>query len=98
MSQILEEIRARGPMTFARYMEVCLYDPVAGYYRSGRQKLGPGGDFYTSAQVNRGFARLLVRRWAAMWEELGRGAFTVLEPGAGRGEISQEAQAWAARA
>jgi SAM-dependent MidA family methyltransferase len=98
LDRILGEIRARGPMTFARYMELCLYDPDFGYYRTPRRKFGAGGDFYTSTQVHPAFARLLVRRWAAMREQLGHGAFTLLEAGAGSGDLAREAQAWAARA
>ena len=101
-AEVVAEVRAGGPITFARYMELCLYHPRYGYYRgsdnSGHEKFGAAGDFYTSAQVHPCFARLLVRRWVAMWESLGRGEFTLLEPGAGRGEIAREAQAWAARA
>ncbi len=85
-------------MTCARYMELCLYHPEHGYYRAARERFGAGGDFYTSAQVHPGFARLLVRRWVQMWQTLGGGPFTLLELGAGRGELAREAQAWAARA
>ena len=97
-ADVVAEVRASGPITFARYMELCLYHPHHGYYRSAREKFGAAGDFYTSAQVHPGFARLLVRRWVAMWESLGGGEFTLLEAGAGRGDIAREAQAWAARA
>ncbi len=88
--EILAEIRASGPMPFPRFMELCLYHPCHGYYRSPRQRLGAGGDYYTSAQVHPAFARLLVRRWVQMWEALGGGEFTLLEMGAGRGEIARE--------
>jgi len=98
LEQILAEIRARGPITFARYMHLCLYHPELGYYRAPRERFGAAGDFYTSAQVHPAFARLLVRRWAGMWQALGGGPFTLLEMGAGRGELARQAQDWAARA
>ena len=53
-AKIAAEIRAAGPMTFARFMELALYDPEAGYYaRSGEPDgatTGPGrrGDFLTA--------------------------------------------------
>ncbi len=97
MDKIVAEIRAAGPMTFARYMELCLYDPAGGYYRGERERFGAAGDFYTSAQVHPAFARLLVSRWREMWIELGGGPFTLLEAGAGRGELAREAQVWAER-
>lgn len=77
-------------------MESCLYHPEHGYYRRARERFGVRGDFYTSAQVHPAFARLLVRRWTQMWQEMGGGEFTVLELGAGRGDIAREAHAWAA--
>src|SRR5688572_4961813 len=84
-------------VTFARFMETALYDPEHGYYRSGREKFGARGDYYTSVQVHPAFARLLVRRFVQMWEQMGGGEFTVLELGAGPGEFAREAQQWAAR-
>ncbi|CAM4040965.1 SAM-dependent methyltransferase [Cohnella lubricantis] len=39
-------------LTFRDYMEICLYDPAHGYYRSGSAaRVGREGDFYTSAYV-----------------------------------------------
>jgi SAM-dependent MidA family methyltransferase len=98
LAEILAEIRTSGPLTLARYMELCLYHPEFGYYRSGRAKLGPSGDFYTSAHVHPAFARLLVKRWSEMWEEQGGGPFTLVEGGAGGGELARAAEDWAARA
>ena len=34
---IREEIGARGPMTFARYIELALYHPALGYYAGGAE-------------------------------------------------------------
>lgn len=90
---ILAEIRVGGPMTFARYMELCLYHPRLGYYTSGKNRFGKSGDYYTSAQVGPLFARLLARRFEQMRRELGAGEFTVLEMGPGRGDFGRELQA-----
>ncbi|HEY4227839.1 MAG TPA: hypothetical protein VGM49_05835, partial [Candidatus Limnocylindrales bacterium] len=35
VARVADEIRAGGPMTFARFMELALYDPASGYYASG---------------------------------------------------------------
>ena len=35
---IRDEIRRDGPMTFARFMEIALYDPARGYYRSAEAR------------------------------------------------------------
>ena len=40
-ARIRAEIEATGPMTFARFMELALYDPDGGYYRSDESRPGP---------------------------------------------------------
>ena len=37
---IRNEIAARGPIPFSRYMELCLYAPGLGYYSAGKTKFG----------------------------------------------------------
>jgi SAM-dependent MidA family methyltransferase len=91
-----EEIRARGPILFARFMELCLYHPEFGYYNSGRAKLGASGDFYTSAHVAPVFARILARHFERVWERLGRPArFDLVELGPGDGSLARELLSWA---
>ena len=34
MERIRDEVRRSGPMPFARFMDLVLYDPDGGYYRS----------------------------------------------------------------
>lgn len=88
MAQILlEEIRQKGPMSFRRYMELCLYHPEFGYYTGGKNRFGREGDYYTSAQLGTLFARLMAKRFEEMKRELG--AFTVLEIGPGRGDFGR---------
>jgi SAM-dependent MidA family methyltransferase len=40
-----------GMMTFARFMQLALYDPQLGYYRQPRRRVGrgPGTDFFTAS-------------------------------------------------
>ncbi len=45
------EIRARGPVTFARFMELALYAPGVGYYEREGGQIGRSGDYYTSVSV-----------------------------------------------
>ena len=42
LGRIRAEIEQTGPMTFARFMELALYDPDGGYYRSAEARPGPG--------------------------------------------------------
>ena len=50
-----------GRLSFARFMELALYHPEAGYYRAGRERVGraPGTDFVTSATVGPLFGELV---------------------------------------
>ena len=68
---IADEIAARGPMPFSRYMELCLYEPELGYYEREQEIFGKAGDFYTSSDVHAVFGRLLARQFEEMWRALG---------------------------
>ena len=50
-AEIVAEIAGRGPIPFARFMEMCLYHPTLGYYTRG---LGGGGgrDYLTSSGLH----------------------------------------------
>ena len=41
VARIRAEIADRGPMTFARFMELALYEPGHGYYRRPAAATGP---------------------------------------------------------
>lgn len=70
-------------------MEAALYAPEGGYYTSGRQTWGPGGDYITSLDVSPVFARTLGRQLVECWELLGSpSSFELIEAGAGRGWLS----------
>ena len=49
---IRAEIGAAGPMTFARFMQLALYEPESGYYTRADTAAGPGrgGDFLTAPE------------------------------------------------
>ena len=79
-------IRDRGRIPFAEFMDLVLYHSQLGYYNSSREKIGPGGDFYTSPNVHPIFGHLIARQLRQMWEILGRPSpFNVVEMGAGKG-------------
>ena len=83
------EITASGPIPFRRFMEVALYHPRHGYYRSGRDPFGKGGDFFTAAQLQPVFGILVASWLESLRAELGwPGEFTVVELGAGRSEMA----------
>jgi SAM-dependent MidA family methyltransferase len=73
-------------------MEEALYHPEFGYYSSSHNPLGREGDFYTSADLDPVFGKLLARRFTAMSEELNVPAdsFAIVELGAGRGLLARD--------
>jgi SAM-dependent MidA family methyltransferase len=95
---IVERIRHDGPITFAEYMRMALYESGYGYYVTGPARMGWEGDYYTSTDVSPLFAHCMGRQLLQMWEQLGQPArFTVLEQGAGRGDLGRAICSWAAQ-
>jgi SAM-dependent MidA family methyltransferase len=96
--RIAEEIRRNGPISFSRYMELCLYEPELGYYSRAREKFGKAGDFYTSSDVHAVFGRLLARQFEEMWRALDSPArLDVIELGPGRGLFARDGLDWCVR-
>ena len=86
---ITARIAEQGPITFADFMEVCLYEPNLGYYTSPGRKVGAEGDFYTSITVHAAFGRVIAREIAQMWRSMGAPAgFSLVECGAGHGRLA----------
>lgn len=88
--EILAEITAGGPISFARYMELCLYHPLYGYYTRG---LGGGGgrDYITSSGVHRAYGALVARQVEEMWRRIRRpDPFLFVEFGPGEGRFAQD--------
>src|SRR3989304_72031 len=85
---LIERIARAGPLTFAAFMEACLYHPEHGYYTRRVPAPGPR-DSVTSPEGGPLFARLLAWQRGEMWELLGRpGRFDLVECGAGRGALA----------
>jgi SAM-dependent MidA family methyltransferase len=97
---LLSEIRSRGPITAAEFMELALYHPSLGYYSRAEQRSGRAGDFYTSVDVGPLFGEMIAAQLAEMWEVLrsrGAEAFDVVEAGAGNGRLARDVMDAAAR-
>ena len=87
--RIRDEIRRDGPMPFARFMDLALYDPDGGYYRSADARPGRGGDFLTAPELHPIFGEMVARAVSEVWDALGRpDAFLVREYGAGDGALA----------
>lgn len=86
---IASRIQAKGPMPFSEFMAEALYQPGMGYYASPNTEIGRAGDFYTSPHLSPVFGALLARQMDEMWHIMGKpSAFTIVEPGGGRGYLS----------
>ena len=87
---LVERIRQEGPLTFAAFMEACLYHPEHGYYTRSAPE-GGAGDYFTSPDTGSLFGRLLARQLRQMWEALGQPrTFTLMECGAGAGRLTSQ--------
>src|SRR5207248_2295774 len=86
-----DEIGRTGPISFHRFMEAALYHPRYGYYRRrDPDPFGKQGDFFTAEQMQPVFGILIAARIRSLCREMGEPSdFTVVELGAGRGELEQ---------
>lgn len=82
-----QQIASSGPITFARYMDLCLYHPRYGYYMQPRILRGRDGDYFTSPTVGPLYGRTLARQIAEMAQFL-HGEFHIVEVGSGEGHLA----------
>jgi len=91
IEHIRAEIKARGRVPFARFMQQALYHPEHGYYSSGRCAIGRRGDYFTNVSVGPLFGQLLAAQFAEIWERLGKiDKFVLVEQGAHHGEFARD--------
>ena len=89
VGRIHAEIARDGPITFARFMDLALYDPAGGYYRAEAARPGRDGDFLTAPEAHPIFGAALARAVADAWDRLGRpNPFVLREYGAGTGTLA----------
>lgn len=85
--EIVLRIRSGGPITFAEFMDLALYDPGGGYYERTETPIGRSGDFTTAPEATPAFAQTLAVQVAACLAEVGDGPLDLVEVGAGRGTL-----------
>lgn len=92
-SRIAAEIaRHGGWLSFARYMEMALYEPGLGYYSNPGQVFGAAGDFVTAPELTPLFGATLARQvspWLKDPALAGHGQ-VVLEVGGGSGMLAAQ--------
>ncbi|MEO5500396.1 MAG: SAM-dependent methyltransferase [Ginsengibacter sp.] len=84
---IIDRIRAEGPISFHDYMEMALYYPGLGYYTKGSDQFGKSGDYYTSPVLSGIYGNMLGKQIEEMWQLLQKKDFTIVEYGAGAGNL-----------
>lgn len=92
-SLIVNTIANESPqrITFAKYMDLVLYEPAQGYYATGAVNIGSDGDFFTSPHLASDFGELIAEQFAEMWDILGHpNCFTLVEMGAGQGLLAAD--------
>ncbi len=90
-STLAQKILREGPQPFAWFMEQALYNRCFGYYRSGRQRIGRSGDFYTNVSVGTVYGQMLALEIVGMWKALGSPApFFIVEQGAENGQLAAD--------
>jgi len=86
--QLVAHINSRldnGLLSFADYMQLCLYAPGMGYYMAGAQKFGASGDFITAPEVSDLFGLCLAEQCREVLNLIGG---SILELGAGSGKLA----------
>ena len=102
IQKIISEITRVGPITFARFMELALYDNEHGYYMTkpsdvqvesdvGRERIGWSGDFYTAPDVHPLIAKAIFNQVREVDDLLHHPAqLTVVEMGGGKGLLARD--------
>jgi len=75
-----------GWINFYQFMNMALYTPNLGYYASGRQKFGQGGDFITAPEMTPLFGQTIANQLAEILLYLPNAH--ILELGAGTGKLA----------
>ncbi len=97
VEKIVDEIMRKGPIDFAKFMEMVLYDPAHGYYES-YGPIGWKGDFYTSEDLHSVYGEMLGEQLIEASELIvGNGPVTIVEMGPGRGVLCRDILAFLER-
>ena len=86
--EIRDLIQKHGRITFAQFMQACLYSPHGGFYSARGTRIST--HFGTSPTSHPVFGALIARQLEQMWHLLGDPpVFQVLEVGSGDGALAQ---------
>ena len=86
--EIRDLIQKNRRISFAQFMQACLYSPSGGFYSSRGDRIGT--HFGTSPTSHPVFGALIARQLEQMWHLLGEPpVFHVIEAGCGDGALAQ---------
>jgi SAM-dependent MidA family methyltransferase len=88
---IKNEIARSGVVSFARFMELALYNRDHGYYR--KSHIGKAGDYFTSISVGPIFGQMLAHFLAKQLSPL-PGPIQIVEAGANDGSLAADILTW----
>lgn len=77
-----------GSISFAQYMQICLYASEVGYYESGEPIFGAAGDFTTSPETSNYFAKAFANHIQQLANIIG--SYSIIEVGAGSGKLASD--------
>ena len=87
---IADKIAEKGPISFAEYMETCLFDKDFGYYNKGKI-FGREGDFITSPEISQLFGESIAVWCTLVYNAMGRpDRWHIVEVGPGRGTLAAD--------
>ncbi len=87
---IIKKIEETGPITFADFMNIALYNTKNGYYTAGKAEIGKHGDFYTSPHVHSAFGEVIGNFILKAIKYLKPDKFTIVEIGSGKGYLAYD--------
>lgn len=91
---IKQELARKGPISFARFMELALYCPNFGYYEHLDVSPGQKGDFFTSVSVGSLFGELLAYQFAEWLGTIPARPWHILEAGVHEGLLAGDILRW----
>lgn len=87
---IAEKIAAKGPISVAEYMALCLGHPEHGYYMTA-EPFGVAGDFVTAPEVSQLFGEMIGVWIVDLWMRIGKPEkVQLIELGPGRGTLAAD--------
>jgi len=90
-ARIAARIRREGPISFADFQTMALYDEPDGFFATCAGAGRSGADFITSPEVGSLFGALVARHLDRVWRRLGKpDPFVIVEAGAGRGKLASD--------